>query len=430
MRSAGSHCHGSVSSPDTASLSLRTGQSFLERMGVLYHDRIRLEIVAELYTREMSPKQFFEQVGGSTYDTVRRHFVKLVDYGWLRRVRTEQTGRGRPEHLYRSTELAVIDDETWEKIPTTIRDSFTVQNVLEMGERLADALSLRTLDSQPDSFLAYTTFAVDEKGRGEAIGALNQCFRALLQEQTDAKVRLEKSIELPVPMVVELGGFETVDRRVGPTPGSLPVAALGKGAPPWPRRISRIFSDPLDLEIVRQLNEVKMSPTELHDTLGGASVEGFDRRCKRLVKLGWIAKVEERTGGYRRGSTENYYRATSPAPLQTELFSDMPASIRTTASWGTFEEFCQSAMAAVRAGTFNQRADRHLTLCKLLIDETAWRQVIALLTNCSRSLAAIAQAAKYRLEGGQATSAHELGCFLAAFAGSGEPLHGRSKRSS
>src|SRR6185503_12188258 len=159
MRSGSREQSGSAtpaaSRPD---LPVRTGQSFMERLGVLYADQIRLTIVTELYMREMSPTQFFEQVGGTSYDSVWRHFKKLVDFGWLRRVRDApqpDSGRGRPEGLYRSTELAVIDDETWAELPVSIRDAFTVQLLEEMGDRLATSFTAGTFDAKKNSVLSY-----------------------------------------------------------------------------------------------------------------------------------------------------------------------------------------------------------------------------------------------------------------------------------
>lgn len=69
------------------------GPSYLERLGVLYLDEIRLTIVMELYMREMGVVQFYETFGGSSKDSIRRHFKKLVEYGWLRWVRDAPTGQ-------------------------------------------------------------------------------------------------------------------------------------------------------------------------------------------------------------------------------------------------------------------------------------------------------------------------------------------------
>lgn len=395
--------------------SFRTGQSFLERLAVLYADQTRMTILTELYMREMSPKQFYETVGGTSYDSVRRHFVKLVETGWLRRVRTESSGRGRPEHLYRSTELAVIDDETWAQLPISIRDDFTVQLLEEMGRRLAAALDAETFGAREDH-VSFASLTLDKTGWTEAIATVNRCFRSLIDEQTDSKIRLEKSGGTPILMVVELGGFETYPGTSKGPPSDLrpesPPVALGA----WRERIAKVFADPVNLTIVNLLSDSAMSPSRLASVLDGVSVETCDRRCKMLERNGWIAKVEERTGGARRGATENFYRATSPALPRAELFGDLPEGVANTEAWGVFGEFCGQALEAVRTGTFNREPTRHLSLSTLLVDETGWSQVVALLRACARSLAGIERAVRHRVRNG--AQPKPVGFFAAAFVSS------------
>jgi hypothetical protein len=45
--------------------------SYLTRLGIVFAYPIRLIIVRELYMREMSPPQFFEEFGGGSVDKVR-----------------------------------------------------------------------------------------------------------------------------------------------------------------------------------------------------------------------------------------------------------------------------------------------------------------------------------------------------------------------
>jgi hypothetical protein len=391
-------------------------RSFLERLGHLYEHPIRVLMVEQMYMREMSPKQFFEQIDGTSYASVRRHFQKLTGYGWLRKVRTAPPlGPGRPEHLYRATELAVIDDETWGQIPVSIRDAFTILLLEESARRLGLSAAAGTL-RRGDNVCGFAQMVVDPRGWREANDVINSGFWALTQEQTDAKVRLESSGSRPLHLVVTLAGFE-LPSTAGLGLGrdlSLPTGVAGRDASDWGYRISRVFCDRHNLAIIAALNSEAMSPSQLHERIGGPTVEGFDHRCKQMVSLGWAVKVGERTGGARRGATENFYRATVPDISEKEVYAPIPVSARDGASWAVFEEFCREAITAVKAGTFNARADRHFTMSTLLVDELGKQQVLRTLQAMEGQLARIHQESRARLG---ATAGLEIGALITSFEG-------------
>jgi hypothetical protein len=338
-------------------------------------EQIRLTIVTELYMREMGIRQFYDSVGGSSYDTVRRHFLKLVEHGWIRWVRNAETGRGRPERLYRSTELPVIDTETFRSLPFSIRDALTVQLLAEMGTRLGEALAGGTADARADRTADFRVVnGLDESAWCKAYEAIERCFQTLLQEQTDAKIRLENSDEDPRLMVVNLAAFEA------PCPASeialrLPKADQTLPPPPWPRRVGKVFADRLDLAIVDELNRATMTPAQLHDTLGGTSSQGFLRRCKRLARLGWTVNVDTETGGSLHGAKVYQFRAAAPSITEQDIVDRIPEGVRTGQTWSVFKRFIETSVNAVDAGTFNHRCDRHLSMSPLLMDKIGWAQV-------------------------------------------------------
>lgn len=364
---------------------LCAGQSYLERLGILYMEQIRLTIVTELYMREMGVRQFYETVGGSSYDSVRRHFLKLVDYGWLRKVRTAAVGRGRPEALYRSTELAVIDTETWCTIPVSIRDCFTVMLLEEMGSRLGEALEGGTAEARADRVAAFKLLEIDEPTWRRAHDAIERCFQTLGQEQIDAKIRLETGQARPLLMVVNLGAFEAPGPQV---PAGLALPKVAKFPPParWPHHIGKVFSDRLDLAIIEELNRAALTPAQLHATLGGTSTQGFLRRCKRLSKLGLVVSVNTQTGGALHGANVYEFRAASPSVSEQDIIERIPIALQKGQSWDAFEPFIATAVGAVDAGAFNNRSDRHLTMSPLLVDEIGWTQVTKALRSFEETL--------------------------------------------
>jgi len=365
---------------------LCSGQSYLERLGILYMDEIRLTIVMELFMREMGPRQFFETIGGTSYDSIRRHFLKLVENGWLRKVRTVAIGRGRPEALYRSTEQAVIDTETWRTIPVSIRDSFTVMLLEEMGSRLGEALEGGTAEARADRVAAFKIMEIDELAWCKAHDAIERCFQTLGQEQIDAKIRLETIQERPLLMMVNLGAFEAPGPQV---PARLALPRVAKLAPParWPHRIGKVFSDRLDLAIIDELNRAALTPAQLHAALGGGtSIQGFLRRCKRLTKLGWIVNIKTQTGGALHGANVSEFRAASPGVSERDILERIPAALREGQNWDAFERFIATSVGAVDAGAFNNRFDRHLTMSPLLVDEIGWTQVTKALRSFEETL--------------------------------------------
>lgn len=365
---------------------LSAGQTYLERLGIVYVEQIRLTIVTELYMREMGIQQFYDTIGGSSYATVRRHFLKLAEHGWIRWVRNAATGRGRPEGLYRSTELPVIDTETFRTIPFSIRDALTVQLLEEMAARLGVALESGAADSRADRLAAFTIIdGLDELAWCKAHEAIEHCFHTLLQEQTDAKIRLDNSAAKPLFMVVNLAAFEA------PRPASeivlrLPRANPTMPPPPWPQRIGKVFADRLDLAIVDELNRATMTPAQLHHALGGTSSQGFLRRCKRLSKLGLTVNIDKETGGPLHGANVYQFRAAVPNVTDRDIVEQIPATARNGQSWDTFRRFIATSIAAVETGTFNRRFDRHLTMSPLLVDEIGWTQVTKALREFEETL--------------------------------------------
>ena len=350
-------------------------------------EQIRLTIVTELHMREMGMRQFYETVGGTSYDSVRRQFLKLEENGWIRKVRTAAVeGRGRPEALYRSTEPAVIDTETWRWIPFSVRDAISVGIFEEMGGRLGEALEQGTADARPDGLGVIKTIEVDEPGWCKAYAAVERCFQTLLHEQIDAKIRLETSSEQPVLMVVNLAAFEASGTQASEGAPPLPRVAEMSSPPPWPQRLGKVFADRLDLEIVDELNRATMTPAQLHTRLGGASGRTFLRRCKRLSDAGWVVNIDTETGGPLYGANLNHFRAAAPDVSEEDIYGLIPAPVREGHSWETFRRFIETSIPAVRAGRFDNRLDRHLTMSPLLLDEVGWAQVTKALRGFEGSL--------------------------------------------
>ena len=315
-------------------MRVKSQSSVLARLAVVYADPIRLKIVSELFMREMSPTQFHDAFGGGSLSRVDRHFKRLAEHGWLRLVRKASGGRrrGATEHFYRAPELAIFDPETWALLPDTLRTEFSWRIFEQFAERVKDALEGGTFDARPDRHFTWTPLVLDELGRARVIAAVDALFASLFEEQADARLRIAKSGEKPIEVTVGLAAFDSPSRHRNRSGLVLPVVEVVESADalPFAVRVAKVFADPLNLKIVTELNLREMSPTQFVDECGGAPLAGIDRRFKLLAKIGWLTKVGEKSGGRRRGATENFYRATGPAIFDSRSWSKVEDGVRVT----------------------------------------------------------------------------------------------------
>ncbi|HEX5983840.1 MAG TPA: hypothetical protein VFY69_06505 [Solirubrobacterales bacterium] len=383
---------------------LCTGESYLERLGVLCMDRLRLQIVTELFGREMTPAQFHEGFGGRSYSSVRRHFMKLVETGWLRPVRPMAYGpgpirRGRTGTLHRATELPVIDNETFEGFPISIRDTLTVQFLEEMGCRLGEAMEAGIATDGRERIAHFQAAELDEQGWCKALAAVEDCFKVLYLIQTDAKTRIEHGHGRPLSMIVSLAAFELPPAETpGPFATELPpVDPSSLARHHWPQRIGKVFIDPLNLAIIDVLNRATMTANELYDHFALRTPRALRERCEALAQLGMLTVLGgDPLAGSNRDARSHRFQATSPRTSKAAILRPVPASARGGDVWRAFDRFSSASVDALQAGTFNSRSERHLTLNQLLVDNLGWMQVTEALTACTDSLARVEREARSR----------------------------------
>lgn len=353
-------------------------RAHLRRLSVVFAVELRLKIVAELYIREMSPKQFFEEFGGGSISRVTQNFGRLVETGWLRYVRSEGPGgkrRGGVENFYRATEPAFFDAQTWALVPYSMRVASSWSLFNQIALKMRQTLEASSLDPRRRRDLSYTQLLLDQVGWERAIEAVDAQFLCIFEEQKDARLRVLGSGEELIRADVLLIAFESPmeGRQIGPCL----VESDREPLIPFPERLAPVLADDVCLEILSELNRREMSVTQFHREFGGAPVGGIRRRFKRLEMSGWLKKVNEETGGRRRGATEHFFRATRPAIIDGDAWADLPNSLKGTQGWKTFESFSEKVKEAMRAGTFDARVDRYVTLSFLNFDQQGWTNVTA-----------------------------------------------------
>lgn len=147
-----------------------------------------------------------------------------------------------------------------------------------------------------------------------------------------------------------------------------------------------MFADPVRLRIVSELFQREMSPSQFFEVNGGGTLSRVDSHFKRLTKFGWLRLVRRESGGERRGATENFYRAPKLAIIDAETWAELPRPMRSEFSWRIFEQFAERVKAALEAGTFDKRPERHFTWTPLVVDERGRRRVIQLVDDLFEGL--------------------------------------------
>jgi DNA-binding transcriptional ArsR family regulator len=352
--------------------------AYLRRVAIVFAAEIRIKIVSELYQREMSAKQFFEEFGGGSITRVDRHFKRLAEHGWLRYVRSEgpdSQRRGSEEHFFRAPELAILDNESWALLPYSVRVATSWRTFKTLGERVRDAAVAGTLDARGDGNLSCHTMDLDEQGWTAIIRAVDAYFESIFEEQADARLRMSHSGERPLVATIALTAFESPPPldSAGLIERTTPLLVPAPSEPPMPfyRRLSKVMGDNLSLMILNEANNRRVSAPIL-TTHTGADYQWVRRRVKGLEEFGWLLQVGEEK---RLNASELFYRATAPAFFDNESWAAIPAPAVPTLSWNIFKLLARLVKDAIIEGTFESRLDNHLSWSVLRLDERGWENI-------------------------------------------------------
>lgn len=380
-----------------------------ERLAVVYADPLRLRIITELNKRPMSASEFFREFGGDSSSRVSRHFRRMKEYGWLVLERTATGGKRRSsvEDFYRATGPAVFDNQSWAEVPDPIRRVYSWYTFEQLADCVTRAMKAGTFDARSDRHLTWTPYLLDQAGWDEVIAKVDALFKYSFEEQERAELRLATTGEQPIRATVALAAFESpasapVPADPGPAvtgPSSEHAEETGKedSGPPPLLRISKVFDSPVRLKIVTELNKLPMSASGFFRRFGGSSASNVAGHFAKLEEYGWLTLDRIETPGTRRGRPEDFYRATGPAVFDNRSWAQVPDSVKTLYSWRTFEQFAESVTAAMKAGAFDARDDRHFSWNPVLLDEEGWKRIVAKTDELFEFLFVAAERAKQRM---------------------------------
>ena len=372
----------------------------LRRLSIVFAVALRMKIVIELYMREMSARQFYEEFGGGAPSRVNQNFTRLADEGWLRYIRSEGPGgsrHGAEEHFYRATELPFIDSESWALVPFSVRAISTWNFLKQVMPRLQGDLESSAKDVSLSRELTCTSFLLDEEGWRRAAAAVSSQFARLFEEQEDARRRALHSGEELIRSDVFLIAFESPAGAVQPTFADQLLECQREPLAPFPQRLAPILQDDVRLEIISESNTREISVTQFHREFGGASRPAIGRRFRGLESGAWLAKGRKATGGARRGASEQFFRATKPAIQSYDHNAGSRSQLANTESWQAFKNLDELAKEALIVGSFDVRTDRCLSWSLIRLDRQGWGNIVAGIESVSQFISEEQRQARLRM---------------------------------
>lgn len=183
----------------------------MQRLAKILSDPLRIDIHYQCKIRPVSPRGFRQIAGGGpSLAKLQQAFEELEQFGWIERV--PSTGGEPPEpldRLYRSGEWIIVDDETWLRMPRSVRASVALRVIEGLSARAKEAMKAGTITAREDTHQSWTPMLLDRQGWESVVGRINDLFESLFEELESAEARLAESGEEPILMTVGLLAFES-----------------------------------------------------------------------------------------------------------------------------------------------------------------------------------------------------------------------------
>lgn len=136
--------------------------------------------------------------------------------------------------------------------------------------------------------------------------------------------------------------------------------------------IAYVVKHPIRVDALAIFNEMTASVAEV------AAIMGLERNklshhIKDLADAGCIEIVRTVK---RRGASEHYYRASLRPNISDAAWAKLSHRERSEISTLVFQAIVAEGSAALRAGSFDSRKNRHMSWRVLTLDEEGWEELV------------------------------------------------------
>ncbi|HEX5984541.1 MAG TPA: hypothetical protein VFY69_10075 [Solirubrobacterales bacterium] len=164
---------------------------------------------------------------------------------------------------------------------------------------------------------------------------------------------------------------------------------------PIDQRLVKALAHPVRIQILEILSERVASPNMIATELEtGLSHVAYHTRA--LDRCGCLQLVQT---AQRRGATEHFYKARPRAFIGDQTWRSVPQSIRGAVSAASLQTFMDKAIAALEAGTMDDREDTTFSWMPLHLDEQGWREVTEILRGATNRVVKAQEESNRRAQG-------------------------------
>lgn len=139
-------------------------------------------------------------------------------------------------------------------------------------------------------------------------------------------------------------------------------------------KMAKALADRWRSRIMMELSVRPLSPSQFVEEAGG-ELPHIARCFRQLAEWDYIEIAETKSGGHRRGGVEHVYRRIRRALFDTGIWEGLPRAYKEECSDSTLESYIARISEAIKAGTFDDELDRHLSWDEIPLDRIAWVQL-------------------------------------------------------
>lgn len=183
----------------------QSGKSVEERVQFAMGHRTRVYVLTLLNEGVYTPEQLGRIIGEPT-SNVAHHIKELLDAGSIELAKTERV-RNTLQHYYRAIEMPFYSDEEIAAMSPEERQATIGLTLQCLMAEIMSAFWSGKMQGDPDLWLAWRWFNVDEKGRRELAAEQARWWKRAQEIEAESTNRRINSGEDAQSVIVSLMGF-------------------------------------------------------------------------------------------------------------------------------------------------------------------------------------------------------------------------------